>query len=225
MSKYNNYAQRLNIAFCEAREEYNKAWYALQEAQVRLEKAKGSSDEVERRNAEIAANRAARDFDVISKRTAGTNASTPWERFDSTVKELTKALKAELEGDFALDAGEMDHGAVELMKSGAMSGNDYVLMAEKFAGNHTMKCIMKPFLHEAMRNEQDYQKRQSLIEAIEKTKNDSVQIMDTWNSLLDTAKIYSGRRGSDESGILNGYSAAISKHWSDDNIQDAIREF
>lgn len=227
MSKYNKYARKLDEAFRAAREEYSKAWDNLKAAEQRLDLAqRGMHDREEYRgdnearllNAQLNLNRAKHDFELVSRN--GSGQVRPWDKYEQTVKELTKELTEEVNKDYVLDPDQIDRNAIELLKSGVMTGNDYTSMAEKFSDNMTMKRLIKPYIVQKLDTETNLTNRAILCEVLPLLNGGYNDIMDAWKGIVDAAYIMHGRDD-----MLSGYPAAISQRWDDDFCQTMIEEF
>lgn len=141
MSKFNNYAKRMNEIANSAFEEYRKAEAAVKSAESRskayprrsgadpaylAKSARAEADLVEARNA----------FEQVRRH-----------MFDDKRREIT-AVRAELEkavGDaFAADPKAVDTNTLALMNSGIMTANEYSRLIDSAiaSGNYTMTRLL-----------------------------------------------------------------------------------
>lgn len=141
MSKFNNYAKRMNEIANGTFEEYRKAEAALKSAESR-------SKEYPRRNGadpSYLAKSARAEADLAEARNAFEQVRR--NLFDDKRKEIA-AVRAELEkalGDeYAADPSKVDMNTLALMNSGILTAAEYnrLIDASTAAGNHTMVRLL-----------------------------------------------------------------------------------
>ena len=116
MSKYNQYAKRLDTAFKTAREEYMEAWNKLQAAQKantdaqawRAETYRGEND-LRRRRARAQLLEAEHTFKAAESRV--------WAEFDRQKDAIRRDLESDVRASSTVDPVAIDAIALDLLKS------------------------------------------------------------------------------------------------------------
>ena len=106
MSKYNSYAQRLDIAFKAARDEYAAAYNAVEQARKAMQDA--GPDALKRQIATLQLQEA--------ENSLRKEAARIWTEFDAKAADLRRALEKEVQTSNLADPSAIDGNAVELMK-------------------------------------------------------------------------------------------------------------
>ena len=135
MSRYNDYARRLDSAFKEARDEHARLVNDLNKAKTELEHAKAWRPSESKQEKETAIMRATVTYKDAENALRN---STAWESFNSKRSELRAALAAELQANSIVDPDAIDAAALKLLESGVMTSADYSAFAVKFDNNGTM---------------------------------------------------------------------------------------
>lgn len=223
MSKYNNYAQRLDAAFREAREEYAAAFEKLQQAKADAEAAAHPRD-VERRFGEHAAKKAKADAALALAQVEFNSVQhETWPAFNSEVAKLTKELYNDVKKNNIASPDAIDPNGLELLKSGILSVDDMAALADQYDDNPTMLRLVSKYSREMGDNEKlDPASRVGLYSIARATANGMGTIMQAWDNLTTVANIYSGQaRGNDGP----GYIIRMAENWDDSSVQDALEEF
>ena len=134
MSRYNTYAQQLDAAFKTARDEYVEAYSSLEQARQADTDAKAwrPNDNEEDKRLRIATaglelNKADAAFKIAEARI--------WPEFDAKCKALRKELEKDVQKNSLANPDAIDANALELLKSGALTVEDFYAFAERYAGN------------------------------------------------------------------------------------------
>ena len=148
MSQFNIYARKLDTAFKEARSEYNTAFRALQEAQQASRDANAwrpgdSAEEKQVRTARAALklHDAEATFNEVSARV--------WGDFKTTRRMLRADLEQEVRAANLANPDAIDSNALELLKSGVLTSDDYAAFMEKYDSNPTMLKLLAHYAVEA----------------------------------------------------------------------------
>ena len=130
MSRYNTYAQRLDTTFRSARDEYAAAYDNLVQARRADTDAKAwkpNDNEEDKRlriaTAALELNKADAAFKIAESRI--------WPEFDAKCKKLRKELEKDVQKDSLANPDAIDANALELLKSGALTVEDYYSFAER----------------------------------------------------------------------------------------------
>lgn len=224
MSKYNNYARKLNAAFKAARDEYSAALSELAKYQKALNRAQNMADEeyIGEREAAIADANA----EIIRARAKLDNVkANVWKAYDAEIKQLTKQLQADLSKDNIASSEAVDMSALELLKSGIMSVDDMEAMAAKFDSNPTMLRLISKYAREVADDETALPvTRGGMARVANATKDGNGSVMRNWNTLTTMANIYSGRGETGTRPCSAEISCEMSSHW-DDMAREAIENF
>lgn len=148
MSQFNIYARKLDTAFKEARSEYNTAFRALQEAQQASRDANAwrpgdSAEEKQVRTARAALklHDAEATFNEVSARV--------WGDFKTTRRTIRAELEQEVRAANLANPDAIDSNALELLKSGVLTSDDYAAFMEKYDSNPTMLKLLAHYAAEA----------------------------------------------------------------------------
>ena len=148
MSQFNIYARKLDTAFKEARSEYNTAFRALQEAQQANRDANAwrpgvSAEEKQVRTARAALklHDAEATFNEVSARV--------WDNFKTTRRTIRAELEQEVRAANLANPDAIDSNALELLKSGVLTSDDYAAFMEKYDSNPTMLKLLAHYAAEA----------------------------------------------------------------------------
>ncbi len=224
MSKYNSYARKLNEAFKEARDEYNRDYAAMKEAEqeynnsmkFRKEKKVGENEAL-RRKAELKYIEAKETFKETEKKA--------WPGFQSTVKQLSSDLAKEIKNDNLADSDALDDHALKLLESGLMKVDDYASMFEKFDNNPTMLRFVSKYAGKAAEGLDDTKTRARLLQIEHDAKDGLSSVQRNWNTLVNVSSVYSG-----ENRYHNdpGFISSMSEKWDNEdpkNPQGLIESF
>ena len=213
MGKFHSYAQRLDEAFKNAREQYTKSFSALQAAQKKFDDAQmwhsGESPaerELSVAKARIALAEAQKDFER--------EAPAIWETFNQTRAELRKGLEKEVSANNLADPSAIDNGALELLKSGIMTSSDFSGMVERFNGNATMTRLISKYARDAALSV-DNTREKAALNSIAVTCADGLSsTMREWDVLSTIADRCSGQN---RKGVADRpeHILAMGAHWEE----------
>lgn len=216
MSKYNEYARRLDKAFRDVVREYNDLVLSVKAAQKTVDSyanARGSID-VAKKNAAIATLNA-------TKEEVHHNSYKLLDQFCRDVDGLTMELKAAATNESVVNPKDIDANAMELLKSGIMTGADYAAMVERYSNNTTMLRLIGKYADEARKTAEDVAERQRITVAIGDAQKNSIGVVEQFEVLARTAKIYSGSNSPSRA----QYVQSMQGHWDEPDIQAAIDNF
>ena len=122
MSQYNHFAKDLDTAFKEAREKYTAAHNAVEQARKAMQNA--GTDAMKKQIA------------TLQLQDAETNlrkeAVRIWAEFDAKAADLRRALEKEVQTSNLADPSAIDSNALELMKTGILTVDDYFGFADRY---------------------------------------------------------------------------------------------
>lgn len=144
MTKYNDFAKRLDEAFKAARSEYNAAMDEVEACQQAISRARSMTSEqyigekqAKLRRAELGLLEAKENMEKVHR--------SAWEGFDRTVETLKKELAEAVRRDNMANPDAVDPNAVKLIESGMLTPDDCEGMLEKFADNATMTRMISAY--------------------------------------------------------------------------------
>lgn len=147
MSKYNDFAKRLDEAFKAARSEYIAAMDEVEACEQAILRAKTMTSEeyagqreAKRRRAELALLEAKDNMNKAHR--------SVWDNFDRTVSALKKELAETVRRDNLANPDAVDANTVKLIESGILSADDCMGLMDKFADNATMRRMVKQYASE-----------------------------------------------------------------------------
>lgn len=148
MSKFNSYARKVNDIATAAFEEYRKTEAAYKKAEEQARQYPPRHGMVD---AQYAAKSARAQADFLEAKEAYSKAKRVLESHKSELAAIRKELAAELEDAYSVDPAKLDTATLELLKSGILTGNEYVkLMREaQAAGNPTMVRMIGKYAEDA----------------------------------------------------------------------------
>ena len=137
MSEFNIFAKRLDEAFRKSCSEYNAAFHALECAQQASRDANAwrlgdSAEEKQVRTARAALklHDAEATFNEVSARV--------WDNFKATRHTIRAELEQAVRTADIVNPDAINNNALELMKSGVMTSDDYAAFVKKYGNNPTM---------------------------------------------------------------------------------------
>lgn len=141
MSKYNEFAKRLDEAFKAARGEYNAAMDEVAACEQAISRAKSMTTEeyagekmAKLRRAELALLEAKDNMNKAHIRV--------WDGFDSTVKTLKQELAEAIRQNNLANPDAVDNNTLELLKSGILTPDDCASLLDKYSDNATMTRLI-----------------------------------------------------------------------------------
>lgn len=148
MSKFNTYAQQLDAAFKTARSEYVETYQRFQQAQRANCRANAWTPNESAAEKQVKTARAA--LALHDAETAFTEASARvWGDFKTTRRMLRAELEQEVRAANLANPDAIDSNALELLKSGVLTSDDYAAFMEKYDSNPTMLKLLAHYAAEA----------------------------------------------------------------------------
>ena len=138
-TKYNHFAKDLDIAFKAARDEYAAAYNTVEQARKAMQDA--GPDALKRQISTLQLQEAENKM--------RTEAARIWAEFDAKAADLRRALEKEVQTSNLADPSAIDSNAVELMKTGVLTVDDYFGFADRYDGNPTMLKLIGHYAKEA----------------------------------------------------------------------------
>lgn len=216
MSKYNEYARRLDKAFRDVVQEYNDlaATVAAAEQEVSRYSVVCDSVDAAMKAAAIAKLKAAKENLRCKSRKI-------LEQFCTDADSLTMELKAVADDENCVNPKDVDSNAIELLKSGVMNGSDYAAMVKRYSGNRTMSRLIATYADEARKAAKNPVERQKISVAMVDAQKENVSVVDKFETLAYTAKTYCGRNNP----ASVNYVQAMQNQWNDADIQTELENF
>lgn len=211
MSKYAQYAQKLDTAFKTAREKYMNAYDAVKAAEKRVEDAKTEKDEYFKGDADIHRAECAtalRKAEIVFERTA----EEIWPAFDEVRDELTAKLRAEVQADTTAAPEDIDPNGLTLLQSNILRADELEALAERYSDNYTMLRILGQYAKAAAEKAENAEERARLVNISRAADGGPGVVLQTWDKLLEAAKVCSGRGHGEKQGEPS-LVASISKTW------------
>lgn len=148
MSKFNTYAQQLDAAFKTARGEYVEAYQRFQQAQQANCRANAWTPNESAAEKQVKTARAA--LALHDAEAAFTEASARvWGDFKTTRRTIRAELEQEVRAANLVNPDAIDSNALELLKSGVLTSDDYAAFMEKYDSNPTMLKLLAHYAVEA----------------------------------------------------------------------------
>lgn len=226
MTKYNNYAQKLDAAFKEARDQYAALAKTLEAAKTALDSAKAWRPDADREEQELAVARA-----NIAYKTAenALRNSDVWERFNQTRRELRAGLETEVKAGSLADPAALDAGAMTLLQLGALTVDDFYSFANRFDNNPTMLRVISKYAADAAASLRDdgtpaARRDAAALNALSlDCRSGQGKTMSRWDELETLSDYCSGQTHRGEKAPAD-HTVAMGKHW-EKLTADAVRDF
>ena len=203
MSQYNHFAKDLDTAFKEAREKYTAAYNAVEQARKTLQDA--GTDAMKKQIA------------TLQLQDAETNlrkeAVRIWAEFDANAADLRRALEKEVQTSNLADPSAIDSNAVELMKTGVLTVDDYFGFADRYDGNPTMLKLIGHYAKEAADSTDDRKDKVALTVLAQDCAKGTGKTLKAWDSMMTAANYCSGRGGSGNRRITPGVTLSMGEWW------------
>ena len=203
MSQYNRFAKDLDAAFKAARDEYAAAYNAVEQARKAMQDA--GSDALKRQIATLQLQEAENS---LRKETARI-----WTEFDAKAADLRRALETELKTSGLADPAAVDGNAVELMKTGVLSADDYFNLAEKYDGNSTMLKLIGHYAREAAGSADDRKDKVALTVLAQDCAKGTGKTLKAWDDMMTAANYCSGRGGSGSQRNTPAHTISMGELW------------
>lgn len=214
MSRYNTYARQLDAAFKTARDEYSEAYSSLEQARQADTDAKAwrPNDNEEDKRLRIATaglelSRVDAAFKIAEARI--------WSEFDMKCKELRKELEKDVQKNSLANPDAIDANALELLKSGALTVEDYYSFAERYDGNSTMLRLLSKYALDAADGTADVKETTALRILSDNCKTGMGTVLRAWSELEGVASYCSGRGGSSRSVTTPEHIISMGKWWEE----------
>lgn len=217
MSEFNIYARKLDTAFKEARSEYNTAFRALQEAQQASRDANAwtpGDSEARIDCAAVGLHDAEATFNEASARV--------WDNFKATRRTIRAELEQAVRTADIVNPDAINSNALELMKSGVMTSDDYAAFVKKYGNNHTMLRLISHYSAEAAKAQDNSGEAAALNAIALDCQSGEGAVMRAWDSISAI---------SDSCGDGDGYRrkspgviVSMSEKW-DDLAGEAVENF
>lgn len=192
MSKYRTYGNELKTAFTNARNRYNNALEAVENAERKLTIAK--ADRTHTPDV-VAANTAQREAQLrLAQANLRAETAAAWGEFATTKSKLTDAIRAAVAADFTVNPADVDAATVEILKSGICRGSDYAALARRFDGNPTMCRLIGKYAADAAQNATDATERGQLQYIATNARSASDGVIEAWDSLCAMCDAASGQK-------------------------------
>lgn len=214
MSKYNEYAQRLDVAFKTAREEYMEAWNQLQAAQKAERDAQAWRAETYRGENDLRRQRAKAEL-LEAEHTFKATESRVWAEFDRQKEAIRRELESDVRDSSTVDPDAIDANALELLKSGILTADDIFSMVNKYDSNLTMLRLISKTAKELADDKQrtDAKTRGLLYTLCNQIGNGKNSTMRNFDDLVEISNYCSGRGGGGTQRTTPAHTTAMSQKW------------
>ena len=202
-TKYNHFAKDLDTAFKAARDEYAAAYNAVEQARKATQDA--GSDALKRQIATLQLQEAETKMRQEAARI--------WTEFDAKAAELRRALEKEVQTSNLADPSAIDSNAVELMKTGVLTVDDYFSFADRYSENPTMLKLIGYYAKEAADGTDDRKDRVALTVLAQDCAKGTGKTLKAWDDLMTTVNYCSGRGGSGNRRLTPGVTFSMGEWW------------
>ena len=202
-TKYNHFAKDLDIAFKAARDEYAAAYNAVEQTRKAMQDA--GQDALKRQIATLQLQEAEKKMRQETGRI--------WSVFDAKAAELRRALEKEVQTSNLADPSAIDGNAVELMKTGVLTVDDYFGLADRYGENPTMLKLIGHYAKEAADSAGDRKDTVALTVLAQDCAKGTGKTLKAWDNLMTAANYCSGRGGSGNRRITPGVTLSMGEKW------------
>lgn len=203
MSEFNHFAKELDAAFRAARSEYAAVYEELTKAKENASAA--GLDAVKKQIATLQLQEAEKKMRQEAARI--------WTEFDAKAAELRSALEKEVQTSNLADPSAIDSNAVELMKTGVLTVDDYFSFADRYSENSTMLKLIGHFAREAADSADDRKDKVALTVLAQDCAKGTGKTLKAWDSLMTTANYCSGRGGNGNRRTTPGLTLSMGEWW------------
>lgn len=203
MSEFNHFAKELDAAFRAARSEYAAVYEELTKAKENASAA--GLDAVKRQIATLQLQEAEKKMRQETERI--------WSVFDAKSAELRSALEKEVQASNLADPSAVDGNAVELMKTGVLTVDDYFSFADKYSENSTMLKLIGHYAKEAADSADDRKDKIALTVLAQDCAKGTGKTLKAWDSMMTAANYCSGRGGSGNRRPTPGVTLSMGEWW------------
>ena len=215
MSKYNEYAQRLDVAFKTAREEYMEAWNQLQAAQKAERDAQAWRAETYRGENDLRRQRAKAEL-LEAEHTFKATESRVWAEFDRQKEAIRRELESDVRASSTVDPDAIDANALELLKSGILTADDVFSLVNKYDANVTMlRLISKHAKELADDKNTDAKTLGQLYVLCSQIGNGKNSTMRNFSDLVEISNYCSGRGGGGTQRTTPAHTVAMAGKWEE----------
>ena len=202
-TKYNHFAKELDAAFRTARSEYAAVYDELTKAKENASAA--GLDAVKKQIATLQLQEAEKKMRQETGRI--------WSVFDAKAAELRSALEKEVQTSNLADPSAIDSNAVELMKTGVLTVDDYFGFADRYDGNPTMLKLIGHYAKEAADSADDRKDKVALTVLAQDCAKGAGPTLKAWDSMMTAANYCSGRGGSGNRRTTPGVTLSMGEWW------------
>ena len=202
-TKYNHFAKDLDAAFKAARNEYAAAYNAVEQTRKAMQDA--GQDALKRQIATLQLQEAETKM--------RTEAARIWAEFDAKAADLRRALEKEVQTSNLADPSAIDSNAVELMKTGVLTVDDYFNFADKYSENVTMLKLIGYYTKEAADSADDRKDKVALTVLAQDCAKGTGKTLKAWDSMMTAANYCSGRGGSGNRRTTPGLTLSMGEWW------------
>ena len=202
-TKYNHFAKELDAAFRTARSEYAAVYDELTKAKENASAA--GLDAVKKQIATLQLQEAEKKMRQETGRI--------WSVFDAKAAELRSALEKEVQTSNLADPSAIDSNAVELMKTGVLTVDDYFGFADRYDGNPTMLKLIGHYAKEAADSAGDRKDKVALTVLAQDCAKGAGPTLKAWDSMMTAANYCSGRGGSGNRRPTPGVTLSMGEWW------------
>ena len=203
MSEFNHFAKELDAAFRTARSEYAAVYDELTKAKESASAA--GLDAVKKQIATLQLQEAEKKMRQETARI--------WAEFDAKAAELRRALEKEVQTSNLADPSAIDSNAVELMKTGVLTVDDYFGFADRFSENPTMLKLVGYYAKEAADGTDDRKDRVALTVLAQDCAKGTGKTLKAWDDLMTTVNYCSGRGGTGNKRQTPGVVVSMGEWW------------
>ena len=203
MSEFNHFAKDLDTAFRAARGEYTAVYNELTKAKENASAA--GLDAVKKQIATLHLQEAENKMRTETERI--------WAAFDAKAADLRRALEREVQTSNLADPSAIDSNAVELMKTGVLTVDDYFGFADRYGENPTMLKLIGHYAKEAADSAGDRKDKVALTVLAQDCAKGTGKTLKAWDSMMTAANYCSGRGGSDNRRPTPGVTLSMGEWW------------
>lgn len=203
MSEFNHFAKELDAAFRTARSEYAAVYDELTKAKENASAA--GLDAVKQQIATLQLQEAEKKMRQETRRI--------WAVFDAKAAELRSALEKEVQTSNLADPSAIDGGAVELMKTGVLTVDDYFSFADRYSENSTMLKLIGHYAKEAADSADDRKDKVALTVLAQDCAKGTGRTLKAWDSMMTVANYCSGRGGSGDRRNIPNVTLGMGEKW------------
>lgn len=202
-TKYNHFARELDTAFRTARSEYAAVYEELIKAKENASAA--GLDAVKKQIATLQLQETEKKMRQETERI--------WTEFDAKAADLRRALEKEVQTSNLADPSAIDSNAVELMKTGVLTVDDYFGFADRYDGNPTMLKLIGHYAKEAADSADDRKDKVALTVLAQDCAKGTGKTLKAWDSMMTAANYCSGRGGSGNRRTTPGLTLSMGEWW------------